>query len=92
MINNYNTFVVIDYKSKNPILITSSARKANKLLEIGRRIDVWNTNKKIETIYARGNQKLLPYIELEKEYIRKKQKSATERNAQRRKNNDLQKC
>lgn len=87
MIRNYNTFAVCDCKSRKPILITSSARKAYSLLEVGKRVDVWNKNTKVETIYGHGQYKkrLLPYIELEKAYIKERQERATARNAQRRK-------
>lgn len=83
--SNYNTFVVINCNTRQTILTTSSARKAYALLEIGKRIDVWNNNQKVETIHACGNQRnrFARYIELEKNYIRKKQKLATTRNALR---------
>lgn len=83
--SNYNTFVVVDCNTKKTILTTSSARKAYALLEIGKRIDVWNNNRKVETIHARGNQRnrFARYIELEKDYIRKKQRMATVRNTLR---------
>ena len=85
---NYNTFIVVDCKSRKSILTTSSARKAYKLLEAGIRIDVWNNNEKIETIYAKDKKEkrnpMKSYIELEKEYIRQKQKRAEERNKKRR--------
>lgn len=84
---NYNTFIVVDCKSRKSILTTSSARKACKLLETGKRIDVWNDNKKVETIYvndSEGKQNpMKSYIELEREYIRQKQKRAEERNKKR---------
>lgn len=87
MISSYNTFVVVDCQHRKPILVTSSARKAYALLEVGKRVDVWNKNTKVETIYGRGEHKkrLLPYIELEKAYIKEKQERATARNARRRK-------
>lgn len=84
---NYNTFIVIDCKKRRPILTTSSARKANKELKAGIRIEVWNDNKKIEVIYESDKRRekypLGPYIEQEKAYIRKKQELATLRNARR---------
>lgn len=84
----YNTFLVVDCKTRKPLLTTSSARKANRLLTTGVRVEVWNDNKKVETIYDadRKNETnpLSPYIALEKEYIRKKQAKAEERNKLRR--------
>lgn len=85
---NYNTFVVVDCNARKSVLTTSSARKASALLRTGVRIEVWNGNRRIETIYEadrkreRGNP-MAPYIDAEKEYIRKKQERATLRNARR---------
>lgn len=87
---NYNTFIVVDCNSRKSILTTSSARKANKLLQTGFRIEVWNNNAKVETIYESDKRKeanpMAPYIALEKEYIREKQARAEERNKKRRLN------
>ena len=80
---NYNTFIVVDCNSKKSILTTSSARKATKLLQTGTRIDVWNNNEKVTTIYAKDRTPMKPYIEAEREYIRKKQARAEERNKRR---------
>ena len=84
---NYNTFIVVDCKRRKSILTTSSARKANKLLATGYKIEVWNGNIKVETIYEKDKKKeknpLAPYIALEKEYIRQKQARAEERNKRR---------
>ena len=77
---NYNTFMVVDCKSRKSILTTSSARKSNRLLQTGFRIDVWNNNEKVETIYAKDRTPMKPYIEAEREYIRQKQARAEERN------------
>ena len=85
---NYNTFIVVDCKNRKSILTTSSARKAYRLLTTGIRIDVWNDNEKIETVYERDKKKesnpMKHYIGLEKEYIRKKQERAEARNKMRR--------
>ena len=85
---NYNTFVVVDCKSRKSILTTSSARKASACLRTGVRVEVWNSNNLVETIYERDKNKenspLGPYIELEKEYHRKKQMAAERRNMKRR--------
>jgi REP element-mobilizing transposase RayT len=80
---NYNTFIVVDCKSRKSILTTSSARKAYKLLSTGCRIDIWNNNNKVETVYERDKKNGNPlrvYIDLEKDYIRKKQARAEARN------------
>lgn len=78
---NYNTFVVIDCKKRKPILVTSSARKANGYLTTGIRIEVWNNNEKLETIYESTKRyekrPLQPYIDKEREFIRIKQERAT---------------
>ncbi len=75
---NYNTFVVIDCKKRKLILVTSSARKANKYLRTGIKIEIWNNNEKLETLYESTKKKeiypLQPYIDMEKQYIAKKQK------------------
>ena len=81
---NYNTFIVVDCKSKKSILTTSSARKSAKLLQTGVRIDVWNNNQKVETVYASDRSPMKPYIEAEREYIRQKQERAEARNKRRR--------
>lgn len=84
---NYNTFIVVDCKRRKSILTTSSARKANKLLTTGYKIEVWNDNVKVETIYEKDKKReknpLAPYIAVEKEYIRQKQARAEERNKRR---------
>jgi len=85
---NYNTFLVVDCKTRRTVLNTSSARKASRLLQTGIRIEVWNNNDIVETIYERDKKReanpLAPYIRLEKEYIRAKQERAEKRNAARR--------
>lgn len=85
---NYNTFVVVDCKSRKSILTTSSARKSSRLLQKGIRIEVWNGNVKVETIYDADRKKekgnpMSPYIEKEREYIRQKQARAEMRNKRR---------
>ena len=81
---NYNTFVVVDTKSRKSILTTSSARKAKKELRVGTRIDVWNNNEKINTVYTSTQDKMKPFVLAEKEYIGQKQLKAEQRNARRR--------
>ena len=81
---NYNTFIVVDCKSRKSILTTSSARKSARLLQEGYRIDVWNNNQKVETVYAKDRTPMKPYIEAEKEYIWQKQARAEKRNRRKR--------
>ena len=84
---NYNTFVVVSCSTRKTIIVTSSARKAYKELQKGVRIEVWSNNVLIERIYERDKKQegnpMKPYIDLEREYIRKKQERATQRNQRR---------
>lgn len=81
---NYNTFNLIDTKSRKTLLTTSSARRCKKEFVKGRRIDIWNGNALIEVIYAKNISDIDKYVRLEKEYIARKQQKATERNKRRR--------
>lgn len=83
----YNTFVVCDCRKHKNILVTSSARKAKEKLCTGIKVEVWNGNTHIETIYSRKAKDIYKYIELEKRYIAKKQANAQIRNDQRRRKN-----
>lgn len=80
---NYNTFALVDTKTRKSILITSSARKCKKAMQTGYRIEVWNNNALVETIYSRNMESINKYVRLEKEYIAMKQKKAEERNKRR---------
>ena len=80
---DYNTFLVVDCKKRKELLTTSSARKAAGMLAIGVRIDIWNNNTKIETIYIKNKERITPYIAAEKQYIRNKQEAARVRNQRR---------
>ena len=84
---NYNTFLVVDCKTKKPVLVTSSARKANDWLRTGYRIEVWNENTIVEKIRQSDRRKeaepLQPYIEAEREHIRAKQAKAEKKNRAR---------
>lgn len=84
---NYNTFVVVNCSTRKPVITTSSARKAYRELQTGIRIEVWNNNVLIERIYEsdkkREGNPMQPYIDMEREYIRKKQEMATLRNQRR---------
>lgn len=81
---NYNTFLIVECKSRKIELVTSSARKALNNFDKGKRIEVWNKNNCLEKIYLRDFKKeinpLKPYIDIEKDYIRKKQEMAEIRN------------
>lgn len=81
---NYNTFQLVDTKSRKTLLTTSSARKCKRELQTGRRVDVWNGNELVETIYAKNIDDLNKYVRMEKEYIAQKQAQATLRNQRRR--------
>ena len=85
---NYNTFIVQETKNGRAILVTSSARKVKLLLKTGTRIEVWNENHKIETIYAKTKALLDKYIDDERQYIREKQTKAEKRNKARRARTD----
>ena len=80
---NYNTFALVDTKTRKSVFVTSSARKCKKEFENGLRIDVWNNNKLVESIYSRNIDAINKYIKIEKEYIATKQKRAEERNKRR---------
>ena len=80
----YNTFVVMSTKGGAPLLVTSSARKAKRLLSPGRRIEVWTENRRAETIYTRTASRLDAYTAAEKDYIRQRQTAAEHRNRLRR--------
>ena len=80
---DYNTFIVVDCNTRKPILTTSSARKASRLLTTGIRIEVWNNNEIVQKIYAQDSSPLSAYINAEREYIRKKQAKAEARNRKR---------
>ena len=78
----YNTFLVLSTKDK-PLLVTSSARKARRLLQTGVRVEVWNENARTETIYNRNRAGLDKYVTVEKDYIKAKQAAAELRNQRR---------
>lgn len=80
---NYNTFAVMDCKTRLPLVITSSARKAREMLQKGVRVEVWNCNRLKEKIYSKDIEMLNEYVNAEKEYIRKKQSAAEIRNARK---------
>lgn len=82
----YNTFLVVDCKSRKILLVTSSARKAHGMLQVGRRIEVWGCNQLVEKIHAKEKEPfpMKPYIDAERAYIGEKQKRAEEKNKRRR--------
>ena len=80
----YNTFLVCLCKSGKSMLVTSSARKATRMLEKGRRVEVWNENEKIRVVHNKSREQMAPYIKQEKEYLFTKQMAAEFRNGIRR--------
>ena len=84
---NYNTFLVVDCVARRVVLVTSSARKADDLLDTGYRIEVWNENTIVEKIYQADRRKdsnpMQKYIDAERAYIRQKQSKAEARNQRR---------
>ena len=79
----YNTFLAMSTRGR-PLLVTSSARKARKLLQPGVRVEVWSANTKAETVYHRTRSRLDKYAAAEREYIRAKQSAAEKRNRKKR--------
>ena len=79
----YNTFAVVDCKKRKSVLITSSARKARGMLKTGFKVEVWNENNFVETVYSRQAERLNEYVSQEKQYIAAKQAKAEERNKRR---------
>ena len=77
---DYNTFAVVESKHGKILLVTSSARKANELLCVGRRIEVWNNNEKFLSITTINKDRMQAFIRIEKDYIRRKQEKATLKN------------
>ena len=80
---NYNTFSLVDTKTRKTLLTTSSARKCKRALVKGYRIDVWNENILVDIIYNKNIDDINKYVRREKEYIAKKQAAATLRNKRR---------
>ena len=81
----YNTFALIDTKTKKVLMITSSARKSKKAFVKGHRIEVWSANALSEVIYNKNIANIDKYIRAEKEYIGQKQRKVEERNKRRKK-------
>ena len=80
----YNTFLLVDTKTRKPLLVTSSARKVTAELCNGRRVEVWNENERIDMIYANKPESMKQFIQAEKEYIQRKQERAEFDNSYRR--------
>lgn len=70
---DYNTFAVIDCKSRKNVLVTSSARLAYARLKTGYRVDVWNNNALTRSIYAKNRRDMSVYLEAERLYHQQKQ-------------------
>lgn len=81
---DYNTFNLIDTKSRKTIFTTSSARKCKRAFVKGYRIDVWNGNALVDVIYNRNIEDINKYVRIEKEHIARKQERAALRNQHRR--------
>ena len=81
---NYNTFIAQETAGGKTVIVTSSARKVKSLLVEGIRVEVWNNNRKAETIYIETKAQLDKYVAAERQYIREKQERAEQRNKQRR--------
>ena len=81
---NYNTFIAQETAGGKTVIVTSSARKVKSLLVEGLRVEVWNNNRKAETIYIETKALLDKYVAAERRYIREKQERAEQRNKQRR--------
>lgn len=87
--SEYIVFVVVDCKSRNILLVTSSAKKAKALLSKGIRIEVWSDNRMVEKIYStHKNDESHPigrYLDRERAYIGRKQVRAEQRNRRKQK-------
>lgn len=81
---NYNTFCLVDTKTRKTLLVTSSARKCKKAFLKGYRVDVWSKNILVDVIYHKSIENINKYVRMEKEYIAKKQEIATLRNMRKR--------
>lgn len=64
---------VVDVYTRKSILITGSPSKAKGMLELGRRIEVFQNGKYYETFYVRTIRHFNRYLEREREYHRQKQ-------------------
>ena len=84
--SSYNTFVVVNCKTRKIELVTSSARKAEAMRRTGYRIDVWNCNALVERIHAKEKEcfPMAPYIEAERAFIGERQRRREQRNSFRR--------
>lgn len=81
-----NVFVVVDCKKRKPTLVTHSAQKATvtlKSVKSGLRVEVWDNHACVTVAYPKSLYKLHEYVQLEKQYIGRKQKLAEERNKRR---------
>ena len=78
--SKYNTFLVCLCKSGRSILVTSSARKAVRMLEKGKRIEVWNENTRLRVVHQKTREQMKVYIRQEQDYLFAKQVAAERRN------------
>lgn len=77
------TFVLVESRNRNILLVTRSAGKARAMLKKGIRCEVWEKDHLFEKVYWRSRVLLLPYIEAEKDYHRQKQMRREDRNRRR---------
>ena len=76
----YNTYLVCLCKSGRSILVTSSARKATRMLEKGRCVEIWNENTRLKVVHQKTREQMAPYIRQEQDYLFAKQVAAERRN------------
>lgn len=84
--SGYNTFVVVNCRTRKVELVTSSARKANDRLKTGWRVEVWNCNQLVERIHAKEKERypMQPYIDAERAFVGERQRRREDRNKKRR--------
>lgn len=75
-----NIFILINTKNNKILKVDTSARRTLYDLEPGKRIEVYKRGELQEKIYTKTREKMKPYVQLEKEFIGRKQKKAEERN------------
>lgn len=80
----YNSFVVVECKTRTNVLVTQSARKAAAALEKGRRIEIWYNGSMLMKVLSYEEGLMRDYIEDEKRYIAEKQRRHEQRNERRR--------
>lgn len=64
VINPY-TFIVQETKNGKVVQITTSLKKADKLLHPGYRVEVWRDGKRLEVVHTRTREKLDVYAPIQ---------------------------